>query len=239
MENAIYIGLSRQIILQSQMDMVANNIANMNTPGYRGQNMLFREYVTDPKGQGPAYSMVKEAGQFTSTAPGVNQTTGAPLDVALVGPGFFTISTPQGPRYTRAGSFTMNNNGDIVTPSGDLVGSTAITVPADSKEIHIDQKGVVSTENGPIGQLQIVEFANTDQLTREGNGLYNAGTATPITTQNTKTIQGMVEGSNIQGVVEMTKMIGILREYQSVQRMLQSEHDLQRNTIQRLTGGNA
>ena len=179
MENSIYIGLSRQVVLQAQMDMVANNVANISTPGYRAQNLLFKEFVADPKGQGPSYSMVYDVGQYTSAQPGVMMTTGAPLDVALQGPGFMTVTTPQGPRYTRAGSFILDAAGTMRTQTGEIVGA-GITIPQGSREITIDESGTVSTENGPVGQIEIVEFANTDALVREGNGLYRAdGAAQP------------------------------------------------------------
>lgn len=239
MENALYVGLSKQVVLESQMSMVANNIANISTPGYRAQNLLFREFITDPKGQGPAYSMVYDDGQFDSTAPGVTQTTGAPLDVALQGPGFFTISTPQGVRYTRAGSFTLNANNEIVMPNGDKLasaGGSPINIPTTAREIKIDEHGNVSTEEGIVGQVGVVEFDNNAPLVREGSGLYIAPAgANPRAATATRTMQGMLEGSNVQGVVETTRMIKILRDYQSLQRMIQNEHDLERTAIQRLT----
>lgn len=242
MENALYIGLSKQIVLQTQMDMVANNVANINTPGYRAQDLLFKEYMTDPKGQVPPYSLVGSYGQFTNVTPGPVHVTGAPLDVALNGPGFFEIATPAGPRYTRAGSFTLNQASTIVTPSGDVVsagGGSGITIPEDATEITIDELGNVSTQNGVVGRLSIVEFSSTDQLIREGNGLYRAPDGTqPAPAQNTRARQGAIENSNVQGVTEMTRMIEILREYQSIQRMIQSEHDLQRSAIQKLTTRN-
>lgn len=240
MENALYVSLSRQIVLQSQMDMVANNVANVTTPGYRAQNLLFNEYVTDPKGQGPSYSMVYDRGDYTSTAPGPMQTTGAPLDIGLQGPGFFEISTPQGPRYTRGGSFTLNAIGEIVMPNGDKLssgGGSGISIPQESKEIMIDEHGNVSTETGVVGKISIVEFGNTDQLIREGSGLYRAPiNATTTPASHTKTMQGLLEGSNVQAVVETTRMINILRDYQSLQRIIQNEHDLERNAIQKISG---
>lgn len=236
MENALYVGLSRQVVLQAQMEMVANNVANINTPGYRAQNLLFTDYIADPKGQDAPYSMVYDYGQYTSQQPGTMHTTGAPLDVALQGPGFFQVETPQGPRYTRAGSFTLNASGEIVTPNGDRAG---VSIPKDAKFVTIDEKGQVATDAGVVGALQVVEFANTESLVREGNGLYRAdGNAAPTAATNTRTMQGMIEGSNVQGVVETTRMINILRDYQALQRMIQNEHDLERGAIQRLTQRN-
>ena len=242
MENALYISMSRQAVLESQMSMVANNIANIASPGYRAQDLLFREYIADPKGQGPAYSMVYDQGQFTSTTPGVTQTTGAPLDVALQGPGFFAVATPQGERYTRAGNFTLNAQNQLILPTGETVssgGGSPITLPPGATGISIDERGTVSTSDGVVGQISIVEFTNTDALVREGNGLYSAPNgAAPAPATNTRAMQGMLEASNVQSVLEVTKMIGILRDYQSLQRMIQNEHDLQRTAIQRLTRQN-
>lgn len=236
MENALYIGLSRQVVLQAQMEMVANNVANVNTPGYRAQNLLFTDYVADPRGQDAPYSMVYDYGQYTSQQPGTMQTTGAPLDVGLQGPGFFQIETPQGPRYTRAGSFTLNAAGEIVTPNGDRTG---VAIPPGAKYVSIDEQGNVSTDDGVVGRFTVVEFNNSDQLVREGNGLYRApANAAPVAATNTRTMQGMIEGSNVQGVVETTRMINILRDYQALQRMIQNEHDLERGAIQRLTQRN-
>jgi flagellar basal-body rod protein FlgF len=233
MENNLYIGLSRQVVLQAQMDMVANNVANVNTPGYRGQSLLFTDFIADPKGQDAPYSMVYDYGQYVSTAPGSFQTTGNKLDVALQGPGFFQVNTPQGPRYTRAGNFTLGPGGEMMTPSGDPLG---VNVPPGSRQLTIDERGAVSTEDGIVGQLTIVEFANTEALIREGNNLYRAdGNAAPAGAANTRAMQGMLEGSNVQAVVETTRMINILRDYQSLQRLIQSEHDLERSAIQRLT----
>lgn len=242
MENSIYVGLSRATVLQTQMDMVANNVANMDTPGYRTQNLLFKEMVEKPSGQKFPYSMVSEIGQFETTTPGTMHTTGNRLDVALQGPGFFGVVTPGGIRYTRAGNLTLDANGQIVTASGLPIassGGSPITVPAGTSELSIDEAGNISTEDGQIGQLQVSEFSNTDALTLEGSGLYrpdNGASPTPAT--KTRVMQGMLEGSNVQGVVEMTRMIGILRDYQSLQRLLQNEHDMSRSAIQRITRTN-
>ncbi len=236
MENNTYIGLSRQMVLQTQMTLAANNIANVNTPGYREQNLLFREYVNDPTGETYRYSQVYGSGQFENTKPGATEVTGNPLDIALEGPGFLSVQTPNGIRYTRAGNLTRNADGQITTADGKPVlgAGGPVTIPDDATEIVISTDGTISTQDGSIGKLQVTEFANEQSLVIEGNGLYNAPQAgTPAA--NTKVRQGLLERANVQAVVEMTRMIEILRDYQSIQRMAQSEHDLQRSTIQRLT----
>lgn len=240
MENSIYTGLSYQMALRSKMDVVANNIANLNTPGYRSQNMVFTEYVAPLKREDATrdpMSMVLDFGQYQSMQPGPMQQTGNPLDVALVGPGWMGVQTPQGTMYTRAGNFMRNMNGELVTGAGHLVageGGGTITIPAEAKEIKIGQDGAISTDQGQIGKLMVVEFEDDQVLEATGNGLYKT-TAQGGPPDNTQVAQGMLEGSNVQPVLEMTRMIDVLRSYQQAQRILQSEHERQRSMIQRLS----
>lgn len=240
MENTIYIGLSRAKTLQTAMDMTANNIANMDTPGYRGQNPVFLEYIADPKGRTDVkdpISMVLDYGQFQSTRPGPMQRTGNPTDAALSGPGFFGVQTPDGILYTRAGNFEINVNGELTTPSGLPVagaGGGPITIPRGATEIRIAEDGTVSTQEGQVGQIGVTEFENLQDLEPVGDNLYKAVNGGRPATE-TRVVQGMVEGSNVQPVVEMTRMVEILREYQSIQRMLQGEHERMRSAVQRIS----
>lgn len=236
MENSIYIGLSRQLALETDMQIVSNNIANMNTTGFRAQNTLFREYIVDPDGQKDPLSFVVDYGQYDSTKPGPAQQTGGPLDLALQGPGFFGVTTNEGTQYTRGGNFAINANGELVTPSGHTVASAnggTITIPEDATEIKITENGTISSQQGEIGQIMIVEFDDPQSITPKGNGLYASDEqGTPAT--ETRAIQGMLEGSNVEPVLEMTRMINIHRNYQAMQRMLQSEHERQRTAIKQL-----
>lgn len=236
MENSLYIGLSKQVVLRENMDIIAQNVANINTPGYRGQNMIFSEYISDPKRMKEDMSLVLDYGQYQVTDPGSMKETGAPLDIALVGNGFLGIQTPNGIQYTRAGNLTMDAEGVVRNARGLPVASTGggeITIPSNAKEIRIDQKGVITTEQGEIGQLQISEFTNYQTLDPQGNGLY-ATTEVPIPAEGTVVKQGYIEGSNVQAVVEMTRMIDVHREYQMVQNIMQSEHERLRTSAQRL-----
>lgn len=240
MENTIYIGLSRAQTLQTAMDLTSNNVANMDTPGYRGQNPLFIEYISDPKGKtetNDPISMVYDYGQYQVTKPGPIQRTENPTDVALSGPGFFGVQTKDGVQYTRAGNFSLNASGQLVTPSGLLVagqGGGPITIPRDAKEIKISEDGTISTDQGQVGQIGVTEFDNVQDLEPTGDNLYKATKAGKPST-GTKVMQGMIEGSNVQPVLEMTRMVNILREYQSVQRLIQGEHERIRSAIQRLS----
>ncbi|MCC7305733.1 MAG: flagellar basal-body rod protein FlgF [Alphaproteobacteria bacterium] len=238
MENSIYIGLSRQVTLKNNMDVIANNVANINTPGYRAQNLLFHEFISDPKGEKEPMSFVYDEGQYSNTDPGAVQFTGNPLDVSVAGPGFISIIGPDGNiAYTRAGNFQLAADGKIVTPAGFPVasrGGAPITVPQGSTEIGIAADGTVSNQDGAIGQIGISEFANLQNLKPAGDNLYKTEDA-PLPPANSTLKQAQLEGSNVKPVLEITRMIDTLRSFQSVQQVLQSENERLRTAIQRLT----
>lgn len=238
MENSLYVGLSRQAVLQRAMTTIANNVANMSSPGYRTQNPLFKEFISDPQGSKEPLSMVYDYGQYTTTAPGPQTVTGNTYDVALNGPGFIGITLPSGDtQYTRAGNFTINNIGEIVTANGYAVasaGGAAIAVPQGTREVKITATGDVIADGNTVGTLQVVEFENLQDLRPEGNGLYSNQGNAPTPAVQTEVRQGMIEGSNVNGVVEMTRMIEVSRDYQSTMRMVNNEDERQRNAVQRI-----
>lgn len=236
MENSIYIGMSGQMTLKAQMNLIAQNVANINTPGYRNQNGVFQEYLSKPRGMHTDMSMAYDYGQFQSTESGPVKSTGNSLDVALVGPGFMGIQTPEGVQYTRAGNFSMDSQGRLMNARGMAVASAGggdIIIPNDAQNIYIDHRGVVSTDDGEVGQIMVMEFSSEQILEPAGNGLYKTDEG-GVLAANTKVLQGKLEGSNVQGVLEMTRMIEINREYQMMQRMIQNEHERIRGAIQRL-----
>jgi len=244
MENSIYLALSKQLVQRTNMNVIANNIANANTAGYRAQNLVFEEYLSDPRGKttdkaaDDELSFVYNRAQYENTDPGSLSFTGNNLDVALAGPGFFGIQGPGDEiMYSRAGQFQRNAEGTLLNSAGFAVagsGGGDITIPADSTEIKIDRNGVVSNQNGQLGQIMVVEFEDAQVLEAQGNTLYRS----PVEggpAENTVVSQGQVEGSNVQPVVEMTRMIETLRAYQSTQNILQTENDRLRGAIQKLT----
>jgi len=237
MENSIYLGLSRQMVLQTNMDIVANNIANMNTHGFRGQNSVFEEYISDPRYGEDPLSFVHDHKQYQATDYGSFEQTGNPFHVAMNGPGFMAVQMPNGETgYTRDGNFQKSQDGTLVNSSGaPILGQGgAITIPGDATEISIDESGMISTQNGQIGQLQIVEFDNVQELEPVGGNLYiSKGNSNPA--EETSARQGFLEGSNVNAVMEMTRMIEVLRDFQSTQKLLESEHERLRGVIQKLT----
>lgn len=237
MENSIYLALARQSVLRTNMDIVSNNIANMSTHGFRGQNVLFEEYISDPARNEDPLSFVYDYGEYQATSPGSFEQTGNPLNVALSGPGFMAVQSPGGQTaYTRDGNFQMLPDGTLANSAGNpiLGAGGPIAIPAGSTEIVIDKNGIVLNQNGQIGQIQIVEFENIQTLKPMGNNMYSTD-APPQPATRTTAEQGFLEGSNVNPIVEMTRMIEILRDFQSTQRLLDTENERLLTAVQKLT----
>jgi len=246
MENSIYLALSKQLVQRTNMNVIANNIANMNTSGYRGQNLVFEEYLFDQKGRnvdpraaGDELSFVYNRSQYENTAPGSLTYTGNSLNAAIEGPGFFGMQGPNDEiMYSRAGEFQLDANGTLLSSAGFPVadqGGASIVIPPNSSEIKIDQKGFVSNQDGQIGQIMVKEFDDVQSLEAYGNNLYRSPEEGKPP-ENSRVMQGQVEGSNVQPIVEMTRMIETLRGYQSTQNVLKTENERLRGAIQKLTG---
>jgi flagellar basal-body rod protein FlgF len=240
MENAQLISLSRQIALQRQMDVVANNMANINTSGFKNEMLLFEEFEMpvardqkwEPNDQFLSYT--QDWATIHDHAPGAFTQTGNMLDVALQGDGFFTIQTPAGERFTRNGEFKLDNNGRLVTNDGHAVLSEGgeLQFEATETNISIDAQGNVLTDAGNKGRLKIVSFDNPQALTREGANLF--GGELPIADIQTQAIQGSLERSNVSGVTEMATMIRVTRAYQSLAQIMQRQDEMRRSAIQKL-----
>lgn len=236
MENPIYIALSRQDALRRQMDIVAHNVANMNTSGFKAQRLLFVEYLEKPAHQHERMSFVTDIGTLRNVGAGPMTVTDNPLDLALRGEGYFAVETLNGPRYTRAGNFQLNAARELVDQNGLPVlddQDRRIVIPEGTARITVQGDGQIETEQGPVARLKIVSFADQQRLQELGAGLYSTDQP-EVPVAAPQVTQGAVEGSNVQPVVEMTQMIDVLRAYQSTQRLLENEHERQRTAIRQL-----
>ena len=231
MENTIYIGLSRQIGLRREMDTVAHNIANMSTPGYKAERLMFREYVDEPA-RGERLSMVQDVGLARDLSEGPAETTGNPLDVALHGEGYFVVETPLGERYTRHGRFQLDAEGQLVTGEGHPVQGQAgaITLPPGGGPVQIASDGTISNDDGIVGRLSVVTFEDEQAMRKAANGLYSTD-QDPQAIDRPSMTQGMIESSNVEGILEMTRMIQVSRSYASISRFLSQQDDLQKQMI--------
>lgn len=237
MENTLYIALSRQEALRRQVDVMANNIANMNTTGFKAQRMLFLEHLQQPDRQQNKMAFVQDFGLMRDVLPGPLMTTNNPLDVALRDEGYFVVETVAGPRYTRGGAFQMNADRELVDPNGLPVlneQDARIIIPEAAQSISITGNGTIMTEEGEVGRLKVVRFADEQRLETLGRGLYSTDQlAEPV--ENPQVAQGLLEGSNVQPIVEMTQMMEVARQYQNTQRMIDSEHERIRTALQKLS----
>ena len=240
MDNTSYIALSRQMALWKQMNIVSNNVANMNTAGYKQDNAVFTSYINqtpDAAGVGSAPQFFFFFfGEFQDFREGAFKNTGNTFDLAIKGDGFFCIETPAGEKYTRKGEFTLNEDGALATTEGDLVMSendTPLFFAPGETEITISESGDVMTENGFIGRLKIARFADNQKLLKSAGVLFDnvEGNAVMFGSENIRIAQGMVEASNVNAIAEMTNLVKIQRSYDYVQQMIDEEHDRLSNTI--------
>jgi len=240
MENSFPVALSRQQVLARQMDTIATNLANINTAGFKAEQMIFTEFL-DRTGiaDGQPLSMVHDVAFLRDMSEGPLHETGNPLDLAIHGDGFFVIETDNGPRYTRHGAFQLDNQGRIVTLEGRPVlneTDSPIFVPPDTSTITIARDGTVSADTQVIGKIQVVTFETPQLLSKEGNGLYDAGEQRPQPAGEAEIMQGMIETSNVQAVAEMTRMIKVLRSYQSAAQLAETEHQRIMSAIEAIIG---
>lgn len=237
MENVAYVGLSQQMALQREMEVTANNIANMDTAGYKAQSVLFLEYVNKGGTDNAPVRQVSDYGMYRNLAPGSMRQTFGKLDMAIDGKGYFAIQTPGGTRYTRDGAFTLNERRELVTQAGDRVTGAGgpIIVPEDASDIMITPQGDVSTDKGVVGRIKVVSFENERALKPVGGNLLSAGEEPELPAPEARVNQGMLEASNVNPVVEMNKMIQISRLYSAAQRILLDDHERMSRAIEKLT----
>lgn len=242
MDNSLLLSLSNQLVARRTMEVIANNIANMNTTGYKRESPVFQEYVVEVGATGPAgpatekLSFVRDALSVHDMSNGNLVTTSAKLDVAMEGPGFFRVATPAGERYTRNGHFGRDDTGRLVTSAGHPVldeGGGEIVLAPEETEIKIATDGTISTEQGVRGRLGVVTFENPQTLKKEGDSLWSAEEPA-LPGDGVTVVQGMLEESNVQPVVEMVRMMETLRSYQASSEMLNMSEDLTRRAVQRL-----
>jgi len=240
MDNSLLVSLSQQLAAYRSMDVIANNLANVSTPGFKRESARFEELVAmvrpadGQRGMQPV-SFVKDAGISRDLGQGAITRTDAPLDVAINGNGFFVVTTPAGERYTRDGHFSLDQEGRLVTSDGHAVmgDGGAITVnPADG-EIHIARDGTISSDQGQRGRLAIVSFENPQDMRNVGNTMLDTDQA-EIAPENIRLMQGALEGSNVQPIVEMTNMIEVSRSYASAQKLIDQADQMRRQAIQEL-----
>lgn len=231
MENTAFIALSRQDALQRHMSMIANNVANMNTTAFKGEKMMFVEHLVRSRGGerilGEKLAYVRDIATMRDVTEGPLVQTGNPLDVAIHGNGYFVLETEDGERYTRNGNFRLDEQGQLVTQHGHKVlsdgGQPFFFGPTDT-DITIARDGTVSTADGEVGKLRIAAFDNEQEVRIVAGGLLSSEAA-PTNVERIDVVQGALEGSNVEPVVEMARMIEVHRAYEGVKSLIEREDD--------------
>ncbi len=236
MDSSGYINITRQSGLLKEMQTIANNIANISTNGYRREGVVFAEYLQPLDAAGGGISMATARVRYTDGANGTASPTGGTFDLALNGPGYFMVQTAQGERLTRAGNFTPNAQGDLVTMTGHPVldaSGAPIFIPPDATEVGIAADGTISANGRPLAQIGIFEVENPQMLLREDGVLFQPD-AEPLPAENTTVLQGFVEESNVDPVTEMARMIEVQRSYELGQKLLDREDERLRAAVRTL-----
>lgn len=243
MENTLLIGVSRQIALAREAEVIANNVANVTTTGFKRRDVRFMEYLM-PVAKGDAFlpsdrrvSYVQERNTGLDPSQGAIERTGNPLDVAMRANTYLAIQSQRGERYTRDGSLQLNARGELVLPSGETVmgESGPIAFSPQEGRIEIANDGTVSSSQGVRGKLKLMQFANPNTMLRnEGGNLYSAVQPGKAVDKDGGVISGALEKSNVKPVIEMSRLIEVSRAYQTIAAMISRTDELRRTAIQKL-----
>lgn len=239
MDNPSYITLSRQSGLLKNLNVIANNLANMSTEGFRRESVAFTEVLKRLDVQGGSVSQANASARFTDFSQAELHETGGSFDFAIEGNGFFLVDSPNGLALTRNGSFSRSLEGELVTSDGNRVlgeGEAPLFFPADAEQIEVAADGTISADGQPVGQIALVTAEDLSTLTREGSGLFAAADGF-VPAENASLFHGYVEKSNVDPVLEITRMIEVQRSYEMGQSFLSTEDERMRQVIRVMGGG--
>ncbi|MFM9891058.1 MAG: flagellar hook basal-body protein [Rickettsiales bacterium] len=229
MDNSVYISLSRQIGLFQDLEFTSNNIANVNTPAYNAQKLLFSQYLQKTSdNRRDAYANTPTS--YRDTTSGSIKTTGNTFDFAISGTGYFQIQTPLGSRYTRAGNFQVNDQGVLVNQDGYAVlggDNSQILIPSNARNIEVNGAGLIRIDGVDGGQVGVFEFVNPQLMRRQGNNLYSA--TEPATLTNTsRVLQGSLESSNVSAISETVRLLQLSRSVTNSAKLTDTVYELER-----------
>ncbi len=240
MDNAMYVVLSRQMTLQRELNIVANNLANADTAGFKVEALQVKTDPATPArmADGPkSLKFVLDDEVTRDFTQGSMQQTGGAFDLGIDGRGFFKIQTADGERYTRDGRFTLSPEGKLTTQSGDPVmgDSGEIVLDPAAGPVTISTDGSVSQGTAKVGKVAVVDFADLSVLQKSGdNLLQNTSNQQPTTASAARVRQGMLEGSNVNSILQVTRLIEISRSYESMAKTMDNVTSLSRTAVERL-----
>lgn len=251
LENLALVKLSRQISLHRELEVVANNIANLNTTGYKSDGSVFHEFLMPIarsgafQGTDQRLSYVHDRATWHNFSTGSTRQTGNPLDVSIDGDAFLVVQTPRGERYTRNGSLQLNATGQLVTQGGDLVlgDGGPIQFQSTDSDVSINPDGTITVReagnaasDSQRGKLRLVRFERVGTLLKDGASMFRApdGAAPQPADANVRVVQGTIEQSNVSPVLEMARMIELTRTYSHISSMIQQMSEHRRSAIEKL-----
>lgn len=232
MENAAYVTLNRQSGLLRAMDSIAQNVANLGTAGYRAERVVFAEHVAALE-DADSLSMAHATARATSLAQGALTMTGGTFDLAVEGPGFFLLATPEGDRLTRAGAFVPSPEGFLAAPDGAALldaGGAPIFVPPDARSVSVAADGTLSADGRPLAQIGLWTAENAAGLERRAGVRFDPG-GPPVPLSEGRIVQGFLESSNVDPVAEIARMVEVQRAYELGQAFLDREDERVRSVI--------
>ncbi|MFZ4541330.1 MAG: flagellar hook-basal body complex protein [Rickettsiales bacterium] len=228
MDNGIYIALSRQMALFRDLEVSANNLANATSPGFNAQKIVFSDYLTKDQKRKDAYA--NDVSNYRDVSKGAIRMTDNPFDLAITGPGYFSVETPYGTRYTKSGNFQVDSIGTLMTTQGyPVLGNDLgrIFIPANARNVIINGAGQISAEGNEIGQVGMVEFKEEQKMERMGDLLYRAKEE-PNVAEKSRMLQGGLENSNVNAVAELIRVQEVSRSVGSTAKFVETMYDLQR-----------
>lgn len=229
--------LSRQVGLMAEMRTIANNIANQSTSGFRREGVIFSEFVSAGENGARSLSMTAARARQVDLTQGPMTQTNGTLDLAIQGEGFFMVEGQDGDRLTRAGSFSTDANGDLVTPGGLRVldaGGAPIFIPPDAQTITVAKDGTLAADGRPLNQIGLFRPIDPNGLERVGDTQFRAEGGTEAIVDGVTILQGFVEGANVDPVLEIARMIEVQRAYELGQGFLDRESDRRKAVIDTL-----
>ncbi|BDA85953.1 flagellar basal-body rod protein FlgF [Aureimonas sp. SA4125] len=237
MQTSLPVALSAQIAMERRLDTIADNIANSRTAGFRATEVKFESYLSKAAQEPVAFS--SEGTDFISTRTGEMTQTGNPLDVAVNGNAFMAVQGPAGPIYTRDGRMTLNDAGELLSLTGNPmldVGGAPIQLNPAGGNVSIGRDGMISQGGVQIAAIGLFEMPAGANLSRAGNsGVVPDRPAQPVVDFGTVNIlQGFVEGSNVNPVLEMTRMIAVQRQFESAARFIETSEQSLDKAVQML-----
>jgi flagellar basal-body rod protein FlgF len=245
MEATTYVALSAQMALEKELGVVANNVANASTAGFKADRQLFQSYVSDLKVPGRSIAFVQDRATYIDRQPGAIEQTGNPLDVAVQGSGYLSVRTPQGVQYSRDGRLQKGPDGTLIDSAGRTVldpNGAALQLPDQYTDLQILGDGTVNVRVAgawrSVGQIALSEPADAQAMRKAGDGLLTAATGgmRPVDpdAHTTRLVQGAIEGSTVQPVKEIANMTELSRSYERLQTMLSDDNDREQKMIQTL-----